>query len=265
VETKGASSTKEPAIVDDVHDALIRLGRYSLPCLINKMADTRWMPDPREEPLLGAPVVGDIAYTTLMDKGVPDFLPQLTHKKELRMDDYFLWPAKDNNRFRLRETVRKWVLTHPGCCAAPAIAGEVSPEARLRLSAAQLAALRSHLSMLRPGMSSTQVLRIVGNPSAIDKADIDAQPPFTGSHQLGLLGFCAGDHNEKLAYLYFTERWTDEIARRNPLRDRYVIIFFSAEGKLTRIFSNVPGIDPVFPATEHSWERLMWGEAINTK
>jgi hypothetical protein len=80
VETKGASSTKEPAIVDDVHDALIRLGRYSLPGLINKMADTRWMPDPREEPLLGAPVVGDIAYTTLMDKGVPDFLPQLTHK-----------------------------------------------------------------------------------------------------------------------------------------------------------------------------------------
>jgi hypothetical protein len=113
--------------------------------------------------------------------------------------------------------------------------------------------------------ASLAFMRIVGNPSAIDKADIDAQPPFTGSHQLGLLGFCAGDHNEKLAYIYFTERWTDEIARRNPLRDRYVIIFFSAEGKLTRIFSNVPGIDPVFPATEHSWERLMWGEAINTK
>ncbi|MFZ3211484.1 MAG: hypothetical protein WA188_08220, partial [Terriglobales bacterium] len=47
---------------DDVYDTLILLGQYSVPCLVDRMADIRWMPDPRMEPLLGAPVVGDIAY-----------------------------------------------------------------------------------------------------------------------------------------------------------------------------------------------------------
>ena len=57
--------------------------------------------------------------------------------------------------------------------------------------------------------------------------------------KIALLGDCARDHNETLAYIYFTERWTDAIAQRDPLRDRYIIVFFSAEDKLTRMFSNV--------------------------
>ena len=44
------------------------------------------------------------------------------------------------------------------------------------------------------------------------------------------------------------ERWADEIVRRDPLRDRYVILYFSGEGKFVRMFSNVPNIPPIFPS-----------------
>jgi hypothetical protein len=81
------------------------------------------MPDPRSEPLLGAPVVGDVAYMILADKGVQDVLPELAHKKpnELRMDDYFLWPSIGSHRLRLQTAVRGWLLKHSNCCAAPPI------------------------------------------------------------------------------------------------------------------------------------------------
>ena len=62
--------SQEPIVTDDVYDTLVRLGPYSLPCLTDHLLDTRWMPDPRSEPLLGAPLVGDVDYMILMDKGV---------------------------------------------------------------------------------------------------------------------------------------------------------------------------------------------------
>src|SRR5271157_6476633 len=95
---------QEPQITDDVYDALVQLGPYSVPCLTDRLLDTHWTLDPRSEPLLGAPLVGDVAYMILGDKGVPDFLPRLTRKKpdQLRMDDYFLWPSVGGHRKRLQ-------------------------------------------------------------------------------------------------------------------------------------------------------------------
>lgn len=98
-------------------------------------------------------------------------------------------------------------------------------------------------------------MRIKGKPDAIDIDDGTADHTRTN-----LLGFCVNDHNEHTAYIYFVERWTDGIATRDPLRDRYVIVFFSGEDKLTRIFSNVPEIRPAFPSNDQLWRRLMWGE-----
>jgi hypothetical protein len=49
------------------------------------------------------------------------------------------------------------------------------------------------------------------------------------------------------------------------LRDRYVILLFSAEGGFTRMFSNVAAIPPIFPATRAVWERLEWGEPAKNK
>jgi hypothetical protein len=256
-------SPQEPIVTDDVYDALVRLGPYSLPCLTDRLLDTRWMPDPRSEPLLGPPLVGDVAYMILMEKGVEDVLPALAHKKpdDLTMGDYFLWPSIGDHRQRLQKAVHAWLIKHPDCCGVPPTVRKTAPSrVKFRMSAADLAKARAKFSLLRPGMSPAEVLKIEGKPDAIDPGG-DAP----NHYDINLLGFCANDHNENLAYIYFTERWTDLIPRRDPLRDHYLILFFSAEGKFTRMFSNVAQIPAIFPPTSAVWQRLMWGASIKEK
>lgn len=258
----------EPPVTDDVYDALVRLGRSSLPCLTNRLTDTRWMPDPRSEPLLGVPLVGDVAYMILADKGVPDVLPKLAHKKpdQLRMDDYFLWPSVGDHRVKLQAAVREWLAEHRNCCAAPSIVRKLVSTPSFRMSPNELAIMRTRLSRLRPGMSTEQVLMIAGKPDAIDKGERNQNTNSASAPpHIGLLGFCAADRGENLAYIFFTERWTGDIFRRDPLHDRYVILFFSAEGKFTRMFSNISDIPPIFPRSEAIWHRLMWGEPKSKK
>lgn len=255
-----ADNVYDSLVTDDTYDALDRLGAHSVPCLVNRLTDTRWMPDPRSEPLLGAPVVGDVAYMILGDKGVPDVLPGLAHKKpnELRMDDYFLWPSGGDHRKRLQNAVRAWLSDHPDCCgASPIVLKNAPAQARFRMSDADLATARTQFSRLRPGMTSDEILRIAGNPDAID-AGGDAPDHY----RVNLLGLCANNHNENMAYIYFVERWVNEIARRDPLHDRYVILYFSGESKFTRMFSNIADIPPVFPRSVASWQQLMWGESV---
>jgi hypothetical protein len=256
-------SAPEPPVVDDVYDTLVWLGRSSLPCLSDRLTDTRWMPDPRSEPLLGVPLVADVAYMILSDKGVPDVLSKLAHKKpdQLKMDDYFLWPSVGDHRLRLQAAIRAWIAQHPDCCAAPTIVRKLAPKPSFRMAASELVTARTRFSRLRPGMSTEQVLSIAGKPDAVDKGEESEGTNWTGaSKHIGLLGFCAADRGENLAYIFFTERWTSDIFRRDPLRDRYVILFFSAQGKFTRMFSNIADIPPIFPQSETSWHRLMWAE-----
>lgn len=260
-------AAEDPPVMDDVYDALVWLGPYSVPCLLDRLEDTQWMPDPRSEPLMGTPLVGDVAYMILGDKGVPDVLPGLAHRKldEMRMDDWFLWPSAGDHRRRLQIAVREWLSQHPNCCAAPRVIRKAALSGvKFRMSASELARASAQFSRLRPGMSSAQVLEIAGKPDAVDKRGERGDEPFSvASAQLvGLLGLGAGDRNENLAYVYFTERWTEVVSRRDPLRDRYVILFFSAEGKFTRMFSNVADISPIFPPTMAAWHRLMWGEPV---
>jgi hypothetical protein len=255
--TAPAGPPQEPIVTDDVYDALVQLGPYSLQCLTDKLLDDRWMPDPRSEPLLGSPVVGDVVYMVLGDKGVPDFLPQLTHKKpdELRMDDYFEWPIVADHRQILQTAVRKWLAEHLDCCGAIPLVRSTEPALKFRLSDFDADRAKSRLLSLRLGMSPEEVLKIAGKPDATDRDEDNLDHWHTA-----LLGFCTKDHNENLAYIYFFERWADEIARRDPLRDRYVIVFFSAEGKLTRMFSNVAKVAPILPPrTYENWLRLVWG------
>jgi SanA protein len=253
----------DPIVTDDTYDALERLGAYSLPCLVNRLTDTRWMPDPRSEPLLGVPVVGDVAYMILGDKGVRDVLPALAHKKpnELRMDDYFLWPSVGDHRQRLQNAVEAWLHTHPDCCRVSPIAlKSAPPQARFRMPDLDLGKARTHFSKLRPGMRSEEILKIAGRPDAIDAGGDSPE-----HYRVNLLGLCSGSHNETLAYIYFVERWTEEIARRDPLHDQYIILYFSGEGKFTRMFSNMADIPPVFPQSSASWQQLMWGEGIKAQ
>lgn len=146
-------SAPEPPVTDDVYDTLVWLGRSSLPCLTDRLTDTHWMPDPRSEPLLGVPLVTDVAYMILSDKGVPDVLSKLAHKKpdQLRMDDYFLWPSVGDHRLRLQAAIRSWIAKHPDCCAAPSIVRKLASKPSFRMSVKELATTRTRLSRLRPG------------------------------------------------------------------------------------------------------------------
>jgi hypothetical protein len=263
---KGAPSPPASAedfpVYDDAYETLLALGPYSLPCLTARMLDTRWMPDPRSEPLLGHPRVGDVAYIILMDKGVADLLPALMHKPDPRMDEYFLWPSVGQHRRQLQQAVRDWISKHPGCCGhPPTLRKSFVLQPSFQMSPADLAKASAKFATLRPGMSPDEVLKIAGQPDAIDPGEKQLEKHF----QASLLGFSALDHNENLAYIYFTQRWTSSVARRNLLCDRYVIVFFSAQGQLTRMFSNVPEILPVFPSNAALWQRLMWGDAVDQK
>jgi hypothetical protein len=249
--------------VDDVYDTLLELGRYSLPCLVNRLTDIRWMPDPRSEPLLGIPVIGDVAYMVLTDKGVAELIPALAHRKpdEMRMDEFFIWPSVGDHRQRLQTAVREWLAQHPKCCETDLRDLDDSPsEPAFKMSTSELASARARFSRLRPGMSPEEVLKIAGKPDAIDDGQ---RPPGNGppgSPPLGLLGLSGDSRNEDLAYIYFTVRWADKSVPRDPLRDRYVILFFSGEGKFVRMFSNVCEIPPIFPSTAAEWNRVIWGE-----
>lgn len=266
IDSHDRKPTVEPFVWDDVYDALINLGKYSVPCLVNSLSDTRWMPDPRMEPLLGAPVIGDVAYMVLTEKGVPDLLPSLAKKnpKDMGMDDYFLWPSRGDNRLRLQAAVRKWTVEHPNCCAAPPTVRNSFSKPLFRMSLREVDAARQSFARLRPSMSNLDVRRIVGEPVAVEREDANGDTGSDGN-ALHLLGVCSGGHNERSAYIYFVERWTKDIGRRDPLRDRYVIVYFNADGRFTRMFSNVTQISPIFPKGERSWQRVMWGRPAAAK
>jgi hypothetical protein len=253
-----------PTLEDDVHDTLSRLGRYSLPCLVDRLSDVRWMPDPRQEAMMGPPLVGDVAYLILLDMGVPDILPTLSDKPPDMpgMMFYTWWPSVGKNRLRLQSAVRAWVLSHPDCCAPPHTVRQAGPpQPKFRMTEADLVKTRARFSRLRPGMSPEEVLKIAGKPDAMDPSSGRLDEDSSGDPQSNnLLGYCASNHNEHLAYIYFTERWTDDIARRDPLRDRYVILLFSGKDKFTRMFSNIAEIPPIFPHSDRVWMKLMWGE-----
>jgi hypothetical protein len=253
--------SREPVELDDAYDTLDRLGKYSLPCLTDRLLDPRWMPDPRGEPLLGQPLVGDVAYMVLMDKGVKDVLPAIGHQPTGMpgMLYYLWWPSVGDHRKRLQQAVRAWIAKHPDCCGGLPLMRKTAPsQLKFQMSPSALAKMRVQFSRLHPGMSPEEVLKITGKPEGIDSGDADP------SHaRVYLLGYTANDHNEDLAYIYFTERWTDDISRRDPLRDRYVIVLFSAQGKLTRMFSNISDVPAIFPSSKALWQRLMWETNTN--
>ena len=255
------------ALYDDTFDALFRLGQYSLPCLVNRLTDTHWMPDPRTEPLLGVPLAGDVAYMVLGQKGVPDLLPGLAHKKQMRKDEYFLWPSVGDRRKQLQNAVRAWVHGHPDCCGGSTIDLRAAPAQPIfRMTADQISASREKFAHLQPGMSTREVRAITGKPDAVQaRGDVRAISGEEPGEDPDLFGIEPGDHNETLAAIYFAERWADEISRRDPLRDRYVILYFSGRGNFIRMFSNIASIPAIFPRSASEWQKLLWGEVANSK
>ena len=68
--------------------------------------------------------------------------------------------------------------------------------------------------------------------------------------------------HEKSAAFYLVETQGSaagklDFRKRDSLRDRYVIVFFSGDSKLLRAFSNVPELPPIYPKNEKRWEAMI--------
>jgi hypothetical protein len=237
---------------DDVHDTLVMLGEDAVPCLVDRISDETWMPDPRQAPVANVRA-GDVAFFLLNRLGVDfDIVLPMLDKEEwngVGIYAYFAWANQTGNRKRLQEAVREWLRNHPDCCRrepSPSHDSRIQP--RFRLNSPQLAQLRDKLARLQPRMERTTILQMLG--------------PADFLHDEKSTGFNLGMHmrGEASAAFYFVERWSEPRAARDFLRDRYVILFFSEQGKLIRMFSNVEEIPPIFPTSKEVWFRLAWPE-----
>jgi hypothetical protein len=72
------------------------------------------------------------------------------------------------------------------------------------------------------------------------------------------------DREETSALVFSVRRWSAlsdaDFGKRDFLHDQYVIVFFTKQGKLARIFSNVPQIPPMYPGSRQLWMTLMFGK-----
>ena len=234
---------------DEVGYPLEALGEASVPCLIDRITDTTWMPDPRSEPLIGAMRVGDTAFWSLMILGVDwDIVYSMLDRKrfdEVGVGAYFEWIERPGHRRQLQSAVRGWVRAHPNCCSSKLrIEQDFRTEPEFRISSEQLAVLTRGLTGLKPGMSEVVLMRALGAPDLA----FDADSPLGFGMKVG----------EQRGVTFFVDSWSGNKAKRDLLRDRYVTLFFNKHGKLTRAFSNVEGIPPVFPKGENEWQTLLW-------
>lgn len=239
---------------DDVHDTLVMLGAHAVPCLVDRIVDETWLPDPSQAPIAPDVRAGDIAFFILNELGV-EFtlvLPLLDKEKweGVGIYAYFEWANQPGNRKRLQQAVRDWLQLHPKCCGSNVPRGGNSlsrPE--FRLSLPEFSRMRNELARLKPGEDATPTLKALGSPSLT----IYEESPHGNDWGMAKRG-------EHSAAVYFVERWSNSPKGRDFLRDRYVILYFTKEGKFVRMFSNVEEIPPVFPTDKDFWFRLVWPE-----
>jgi hypothetical protein len=96
---------------DTAYDSLITAGDSVVPCLIDKIADTSPMPDPRETPKFADTRVGDIAYFVFTDITKIDFVAPLPPEVRRDYEDdgvyaYFRFVEKPENRKKLQQASR---------------------------------------------------------------------------------------------------------------------------------------------------------------
>lgn len=99
--------------LDPTYDALILAGDAAVPCLIDRIADTTPMIDPRETPKFSGTTVGDVAYFVLVDSTGIDFIAPLPPEVKKAYSDegvyaYFRFVEKPENRVKLQEHLREW-------------------------------------------------------------------------------------------------------------------------------------------------------------
>jgi hypothetical protein len=91
----------------------VAAGETIVPCLIDKIADTRPMRDPRCPPLSDQTTIGDVAYFVLIDITKLDFIELLPEKIQTKYKNegayaYHDYMARKGARRQLQLKVRKW-------------------------------------------------------------------------------------------------------------------------------------------------------------
>ena len=98
---------------DPAHIAILEAGEAVLPCLIEKVADSTPMKDPRTIPGPTDTRVGDVAYFLVVDIGKLDFIELLPAKvqKEYETEGvyaYHWFVSKRKNRLQLQANLKEW-------------------------------------------------------------------------------------------------------------------------------------------------------------
>lgn len=99
--------------VDEVFDELFKAGEAVVPCLIEKIADTKIMPDPRCPHITDETRVGDVAYFVLVSITkikFDDFFPyEIKEKyKTEGVYAYHEYIERKGSRKQLQSNLREW-------------------------------------------------------------------------------------------------------------------------------------------------------------
>jgi len=99
--------------IDAAYDAIVAAGETIVPCLIDKIADTRPMRDPRCPPLSDQTTIGDVAYFVLIDITKLDFIELLPEKIQTKYKNegayaYHDYIVRKGARRQLQLKVQKW-------------------------------------------------------------------------------------------------------------------------------------------------------------
>ena len=104
---------KGEKIADDAYNSFLQAGKAAIPCLIERVIDTRKMRDPRQAPTYSDVRVGDVAYFVLVRLANIDFVEMLPSKVQEKYKTegvyaYFDFARRKQNREWLRRKLREW-------------------------------------------------------------------------------------------------------------------------------------------------------------
>lgn len=111
---------RSEAGLDSAYDGLVAGGCSLVPCLVERIVDTREMPDPRQAPLVPGFTVGDAALFMVSELTGRSFEESLPNRVRARIPDegvyaYFRFVATRANREAIRGDWRRWLAAHPQC------------------------------------------------------------------------------------------------------------------------------------------------------
>jgi hypothetical protein len=101
-------------VEDKIYNKLAQAGPAVVPCLVNRISDTRKMRDPRSEPTFSDFRVGDLAFFILVKLHKVPFDTMLPPEVQGRLRDegvyaYFKYVSNIQNRRALQKRVRDWI------------------------------------------------------------------------------------------------------------------------------------------------------------